>query len=115
MKTCDYCGQKNGESVRFCQGCGTDLNPAPSPPISHIDWSRVSWARTSLIAFLGSLIVYLLVGTIGYFRMQAFQRTHLAWTDFPPAVAWIAAVVWAIVAFVVVFITGICVFRKRGA
>jgi len=78
--------------------------------------SRVRWLKTFFIALLAGILAYPVAGIISYFRMRAF----LATPNHPPVsvgpdIAWIVAVFWSFVVFVIVFVIGMFVFKKREA
>jgi hypothetical protein len=78
--------------------------------------SRVRWLKTFLIALLSGILAYPIAGSIGYLRMRAFLATPNHPRDsVGPDIAWIVAIFWSFVVFVIVFAIGIFVFKKREA
>jgi hypothetical protein len=121
MRTCDYCGHENAESAQLCQGCGKDLrlSPTTSEPPRRL-W-RVNWRKTLLTAFISSTVLYPIGVWADYQRIRVYyQTTHLGQSMGPDmgfglSFAWIQAAIQSLMVFVVVFIFGALVFRKRGA
>ena len=78
--------------------------------------SHVCWVKTFLIALLAGILAYPIAGSIGYLRMRAFLATlNHPIVSVGPDIAWIVAIFWSFVVFVIVFVIGIFVFKKREA
>jgi hypothetical protein len=83
--------------------------------------SRVNWPKSLFAAFIVSVIVYPIAAWVDYQRICAYyQTTHPGQSmgpdfGFGPSFAWIQAAVQSVLVFVVIFIIGALVFRRRGA
>jgi len=70
-----------------------------------------------LISFVVSLVVFIVVYAIEYFKLLRVQPSNVKMlensTSFPPSSAWVIALPWGIITFVVVLLILLLVFKKQ--
>jgi hypothetical protein len=121
MSICNYCGRDNAELAQFCEGCGTDLRPAPPASAAPRRVSHVNWKKTFFTSSISSVVLYPIAVFIDYQRIREYYQTPHIRQSLDPNFglgtggAWIHAAFQCVLLFVVVFIIGAFVFKKRGA
>lgn len=100
------------ESATSCHECGSSLIPEPRG-----GWDRVRWRRNLVVAFSLSLFVSCIFTFIHFLKWLDYARTHPGFGGYSTGNCLLFAAVGGVLdgalVFVVAFVIGLFIFRKR--